>query len=237
MQRTEVILSRWQPARDCLKVLGVYDAAPATPDRATDATHARREMERKRESTVKTRNKAAFTRNELIAVVAVVALLALVLYPAVHASIEQAISTSMKSRGRGIWTSVLSANAERRLLGPGVSMDTSYADTNDVWPRALGFDASKTSTEYFRMLMSTDSACMTNGLHGPICEDLKPSALGGAGVPCANSVSEFTSRNNAWNVVCEGMQGTNSIQSEMPFLIRSSSGLPRSWHAQLIGAQ
>jgi len=159
---------------------------------------------------MRTRNNAGFTRNELIAVVVVVTLLALVIYPAISAAIDQAASTAMKSKGRGIWTAVLSASEERRLAGEG-----------PAWPRELGFDVSRTSTEYFRQLMSDYPTGMTNGLHGPMCEDLKPYALGGAGVPCADSVAVFTSKNNAWDVVCVGTQTSANEQNigDVPFLI------------------
>lgn len=159
---------------------------------------------------MRTPEQSGFTRTELIVVVIVVVILALVLYPYIRNDIEQASSTSMKGRGRGIWCAVVTANAEREPLG-----------LPSVWPKDLGFDASRTSTEYFRMLMSDDQAGTTNGPRGPICEDLKPGIFGGGGVPGADSVSSFNSANNAWNVICVSTQTPNNELNSpgVPFLI------------------
>ena len=161
-------------------------------------------------------NEAGFTRNELIAVVGVVAILALVLYPAVHSQIDQAACTSMKSRGRGIWCCVLEANAEREPLG-----------LSAVWAKDLGFDASKTSTEYFRLLMSDSPTGKTNEPNRSMCEDLKLSALSGAGVPCADAPSVFSSKNNAWTVICVSTQ----TPSEAAFLITRNVEIGRKVNA------
>jgi len=160
--------------------------------------------------TMKTQNRVGFTRNELLVVVVVVVILALVLYPIIRTAREQAVSASMKSRTRGIWCAVISVNAERQPLG-----------LPSVWPKDLGFDSSHTSTEYFRMLMSDDQTGTTNEPSGPICADLKPSIFGGGGVPVADSVSSFSSANNAWNVICVSTQTPNNELNGpgVPFLI------------------
>lgn len=101
----------------------------------------------------------------------------------------------MKSNGRGIWSSIITANAERGPFG-----------LPSVWAKDLGFDASRTSTEYFRQLMSEDPLAKTNGGRRPICEDMRPRIFGGAGVPCADTLGAFTGKNNAWQALCVSTQ-------------------------------
>ncbi|MEI6210470.1 MAG: hypothetical protein WCR06_02465 [bacterium] len=141
--------------------------------------------------------KAGFTRTELIVVCVVVALLALALHGAMGfmQSISGAKGTAMKNRARGIWTSVISANAERDPLG-----------LPAVWPKDLGFDACRTSTEYFSLLMRDDPSVLSNGVHSQICEDLRAPTLGGTGLPIAANRETFTSKNNAWQVICVSTQ-------------------------------
>jgi Tfp pilus assembly protein PilE len=52
---------------------------------------------------MKTPEQSGFTRTELIVVVVAVVLLALVLYPIIRSARDQAVLTTMKSRGRAIW--------------------------------------------------------------------------------------------------------------------------------------
>ncbi len=170
---------------------------------------------------MKSQRIAGFTHVELIAVIVVVAILALVIHPQIRNSVELAVSTSMKGKGRGIWTSVLSATAERELVGLG-----------SVWPKDLGFDASHTSTEYFHMLMSDNPSTITNMPSGPIAEDLRPAALGGGGVPYADSLADFSSTNNAWHVVCGGVQTPGSrMIYEAAFLISRNVTIGRQVNA------
>ena len=74
---------------------------------------------------------------------------------------------------------------------------------------------------------------LTNDPQVPICEDLKPNCLGGAGVPCAESVDSFTSKNNAWNVVCVSTQtpAKDVNLSEVAFLITRNVTIDRHVNA------
>ena len=119
-------------------------------------------------------------------------------------AIDMAKFTSMRSKGRGIWEAIISANAEREPLG-----------TTSVWPKALGFDKSRTSTEYFRVLMSDTDGCLTADTNRQIVADLHPNLLGGAGVLAISATAQFSKANNAWSVVCIG----NDSPGEAPFLI------------------
>jgi hypothetical protein len=171
---------------------------------------------------MKTPKQSGFTRTELIVVVVAVVLLALVLYPIIRAESEKASITSMKGRGRGIWCLIMNTNSQRMSMG----MDS-------IWPRDLGYNSSRTSTEYFRMLMSDDRTGTTNEPINPICEDLKPAIFGGKGVPVADSVSSFSSPNNAWNVICVSTQTPNSElnATEVPFLITRNVTMGRRVNA------
>ena len=166
------------------------------------------------------RDREGFTRRELIVVVVSLALVALVSYPGIHASVEQAVSTSMKSNGRSIWLGVVTANEERKPFG-----------LPAVWPKDIGFDSSRSSTEYFRMLLSDYPTGMTNEPNGPIAEDLKPSRFGGAGVPHAETMSGFTSKNNAWYVICVSTQTEVLIGGDVPFLITRNVEIGRHVNA------
>jgi hypothetical protein len=157
---------------------------------------------------MKKRNKAGFTRTELIVVCAVLSLLVVVFYGMVWCShaMSGVGATAMKNKGRSIWIAVVTANSEREPIG-----------LSAVWPKELGFDASHTSTEYFRLLMSDDPAALTNGYHLPICEDLRPEFFGGScsGVPLATTNTTFTSKNNAWQALCVSTQ----TPPEVAFLV------------------
>ncbi len=122
--------------------------------------------------------KKGFTLIEMLVVIMIIAILAAALFPAIAAAIAQAKSTAVKNKGRGIWTSVLSANAEREPLG-----------MVNVWPTT----AYATSTAYFQFLMGTAP-------YAPpaVCEDLKYATLVGPGMPSAASLSAFAPANNAW---------------------------------------
>ena len=159
------------------------------------------------------RGRAGFTRNELTVVVGIATLLALVLFPAIRAGVESAVATSMKSRSRGIWITVVSANSERASAG-----------LRPMWPKELGFDASRTSTEYFRALLSDSNGVLAAEAQYQICSDLEPDMLGGAGVPAAASAAAFTRANNAWNVLCVG----DEAASTAPFLVTRNVDLGRS---------
>lgn len=147
---------------------------------------------------------------ELGAVLSVAALLVLALNFAVHLAIERAEVTSMKNRGRKIWCEIIATDSERCPIG-----------LNWIEPRTIGFDATRTSTEYFRTLMSDTNGVIATKSSDQLCEGLTPSLLAGAGVPVAESAQTFTHTNNAWNVTCTHRWPLTppTTPSEVPFLI------------------
>jgi type II secretory pathway pseudopilin PulG len=115
----------------------------------------------------------------MLVVIAIIAILAAALFPAIQGAIEQSKATAFKNKGRGVWTAVVTANAEREPLG-----------LQAVWPSI--FPTNCSSTGYFVFLMNQG----TSG--SAICEDLKVGVFAGSGVTPAADVGSFTSINNAW---------------------------------------
>jgi len=145
-----------------------------------------------------TLRKKAFTLIEMLVVIMIIAILAAALFPAISAAIAQAKSTAMKNRGRGIWTAVLSANAEREPLG-----------MPNIWPSS-SYDS---STSYFKYLMGCTlgaggAAGTTAG--NPICEDMKPGTLVGPGMGASVEAGSFSPGNNAWCIASEVSSNTIS---------------------------
>ena len=123
--------------------------------------------------------KKGFTLIEMLVVIMIIAILAAALFPAITGAINQAKATAMRNKGRGIWTSVISANAEREPLG-----------MLAVWPTNM---TSGSSTLYFQNLIGSSA--------NAICEDLKVAALSGSGIPAAADPSSFGQGNNAWCIM------------------------------------
>jgi prepilin-type N-terminal cleavage/methylation domain-containing protein len=150
-----------------------------------------------------------FTLVEMLVVIAIIAILAAALFPAIQSAIDSAKATSMKNKGRGVWIAITSANAEREPLGK-----------NSLWPGILGTN-SITSTKYFQYLMSDGSIDISgapvpdNNEQNRICSDLKPDMLSGAGVGSSSDAASFVLANNAWNV----FNVKDSDNSDAPFML------------------
>jgi len=153
--------------------------------------------------------KKGFTLIEMLVVIMIIAILAAALFPAISAAIAQAKSTAMKNKGRGIWTSVISANAEREPLAMAA-----------VWPGASFVPAS--STAYFQFLLGgkLSGSTVTAPVAGdtPICEDLKVTTLAGAGINPSVDPASFdpNGANNAW--CCSVDNGATNPAAEDAFI-------------------
>lgn len=141
-----------------------------------------------------------FTLIEMLVVIAIIAILAAALFPAITGAIEQAKATALKNKGRGIWSAVITANAEREPLSLGT-----------VWPGDLpGVTSTSKAADYFKWLMGgTSSGGAVAAPYGdPICEDLKPATFSGSGVTTSPDVTSMNDVTCAWYAM--GGTGTNS---------------------------
>jgi prepilin-type N-terminal cleavage/methylation domain-containing protein len=137
------------------------------------------------------RKAKGFTLVEMLVVIAIIAILAAALFPQIQNAIDQARSTAMKQKGRGVWVGVVSANNEREVLSLG-----------PVWPSELGITL---GTEYFAALLKkniTDSAPATTP-EDQLVSDAKTDLFsGGKFNPPANATPPIspTKDNIAWRV-------------------------------------
>lgn len=147
-----------------------------------------------------------FTLVEMLVVIAIIAILASALFPAITNAMDQATSTALKNKGRGIWVAINSANMEREPL-----------NLAKVWPSEAVKNkkcADKDSAAYFTYLLSDDATT------GSICDeaedrvvsDLTPETLIGSGIVVGSG--SIKNENTAWVVTDVG----DNSAAEMPFL-------------------
>jgi prepilin-type N-terminal cleavage/methylation domain-containing protein len=171
-----------------------------------------------------------FTLVEMLVVIMIIAILAAALFPAITAAIATAKATAMKNKGRGIWTAVLSANAEREPLGMG-----------NVWPgpqtvSGTGPVVPTTSTDYFKYLLGCglgSGGAANSTVGSAICEDLKTPALAGAGVSPASDPASFAAINNAW-CACSSNCGTNPVSEDAFICTRNVDFEPAAANAATV---
>jgi len=127
----------------------------------------------------------------VVAAVAPIAIFSACFYYIFLSPFGRGLDLMLKSTGRGIWCAIITANAERepKALKP-------------LWPKDQGFNNTRSSTEYFRMLMSTETGRIATDRTDQLVSDLTPTMLGGHGVPPAETAAGFSSNNNAWIVIC-----------------------------------
>jgi prepilin-type N-terminal cleavage/methylation domain-containing protein len=136
-------------------------------------------------------NHAGFTLVEMLFVIVVVLVAALQL-PRVQEALDSgAIPAAMKSKGRGIWVAITSANMEREIakLGP-------------LWPHELrlpvdqggGGQVFTTATEYFKILMTNDRP------GHQLVPDLEPNMLATYRYPSTANTKTLTPQNIGWHV-------------------------------------
>jgi len=159
------------------------------------------------------RKHQGFTLVEMLVVIAIIAILAAALFPAITAAMESARATAMKGKGRGIWVAITAANTDRETMGECL-----------LWPKELSQELTglDSALKYFTYLMSDGSAVpgtisATSG--DQIVSDLRRDSFTGAGVPVNNTADTIADNNNAWSVI---VVGENNDAMDAMFVTRNA---------------
>ncbi len=168
--------------------------------------------------------KKGFTLIEMMVVIAIIAILAAALFPAIQGAINTAKASSYKQKGRGIWVGIVSANADREPIGK-----------QPLWPGNGSQDikngagvvfnpTNSLSTDYFQGLMVCDaSGKPVSDTSMSYVSDLNPTLLGGLDWPAlADGTFPSTGANNMWNMLAV----SDASPSGDSFLISRNFGIP-----------
>lgn len=140
-----------------------------------------------------------FTLVEMLVVIAIIAILAASLFPAIQSAMNQARATSLKTKGKGIWNAVIVANNEREPLGKSA-----------LWPKTLNEKKKDpigtSSLEYWKYLFSDGKGNTSDKTEDQLVEDLTCSMLATPGYPAAAVPSGLKEENVGWRVANVGSE-------------------------------
>ena len=136
---------------------------------------------------------SAFTLIELLIVIAVIGILAGMLFPAIRAVMDSAQGTRVANNGKQIVTAITTANIDREASSKG-----------DIWPTAdKGWGS---SNEYFARLLGEGGKAELTGIG--------TSMFAGGGVEAAPDAATLKSRNCIWSMLA----GISVCDDNMPFI-------------------
>lgn len=149
-----------------------------------------------------TQNRQGFTLIEMLVVIAIIALLAAILVPAVTGALENANRTRALSNGISIFKQVMAADLDNVLHA-----------TENYWPDGETITDTAgngtTSTQYFAWLMEEDREVLK--------EDF--SVFTATGIPAAPDKAAFETNGDRYNTWVAVKDATKESPASMPFLI------------------